>query len=50
MIPDSRKSWKTLLIVPLLLALLALAPLLGVKAPPAAASHSGVIAMKCVCG
>lgn len=49
MISNSRKPWRTLLILPLLLAILGLSPLIGVRAP-VAASHNGVIAMKCVCG
>jgi hypothetical protein len=49
MIPNSRKPWQRLLILPLLLAILGLSPLIGVRAP-VAASHNGVIAMKCVCG
>ena len=49
MIPNLRKRLKTLLIVPLLLALLAMAPLLGGRTT-STASHGGVIAMKCVCG
>ena len=49
MIAIARKSGRKLLLVLLLMAMLGLSPLLGVRAP-AAASHSGVIAMKCVCG
>jgi hypothetical protein len=49
MIPNPRKSWRRLLILPLLLAILGLTPLIGARAP-AAASHNGVMAMKCICG
>jgi hypothetical protein len=49
MIPNARKSWRTLLLVPILLALLGLSPLFGIRAP-VASTHSGVFAMKCVCG
>jgi uncharacterized membrane protein AbrB (regulator of aidB expression) len=49
MIPNSRKSWRFMLVVPLLVAMLALSQLLGLRAP-AVASHSGALAMMCGCG